>query len=586
MTFRLGYPLAAVLTAAGLLWPVVPALLPSTSAQTSDPVVVTSYDATYSVADSGRLTAVENVTGAFPDGRHGIFRFWDVADPINPHVRYLPAISAITMDGLPVPYTTSWQSGHRYFVAKIGDPDHYVSAGSHLYRIAYTIDGVISPPATAGGRFVTTTGKDATTPGSVFLWRVVAQGWLMDMDKVRVVVALPGASQVVQCAVLTPTNGPCTISGTGTRTVTLGADRLPAASGMSTRMTMAGPAPAQVTVPWPVALDQVLGTSLPLATGVGVLALIGLLVGIGWARRTHESPPGFPVTYAPPAGLGPVQTVFIDDEQVGDHALTSTLLYQAEQGLVTLQTQSESTWLVIGKGTPEQWAATDPVTAQVGRILGVTTPGQSFLADGATGAGKVLTAARSSLAKSAGTWAGAAGLEVRVPSERVGKALWGLAVLLAIGGFIAWIGPTMLGLPFAAFVLGGVALSHPGVGTRRSEQGRRTWSEAGGFQRLLSTPSAEDRFDFAARKDLFVAYIPYAVAFGVADRWAKKYRTATGQEPPTPSWYPVGSGYTHGSYGTSFDSFDSALASSISAYSASQSSSSGGGGGGGGGGSW
>ncbi len=65
------------------------------------------------------------------------------------------------------------------------------------------------------------------------------------------------------------------------------------------------------------------------------------------------------------------------------------------------------------------------------------------------------------------------------------------------------------------------------------------WSRAGGFQRLLSTPSAEDRFDFSARTDLFIAYVPYAVAFGVADRWAEKYRVSHPVRAPRAHLVPV-----------------------------------------------
>ncbi len=45
---------------------------------------------------------------------------------------------------------------------------------------------------------------------------------------------------------------------------------------------------------------------------------------------------------------------------------------------------------------------------------------------------------------------------------------------------------------------------------------------------MLATPSAEERFDFSGRKELYTAYIPWAVAFGVADEWAEKYRIETG----------------------------------------------------------
>ncbi len=135
------------------------------------------------------------------------------------------------------------------------------------------------------------------------------------------------------------------------------------------------------------------------------------------------------------------------------------------------------------------------------------------------------------------------------------------------------------------------------MGSRRTAAGRELWSQAGGFHRMLSTDSAEARFDFAAHKDLYTAYIPFAVAGGVAALWARKYQTATGQVDPQPEWYHSSSGtswHAATSGGASFDSFESALSSSIGAYTASQSSSSsssggggfssGGGGGGGGGG--
>ena len=101
---------------------------------------------------------------------------------------------------------------------------------------------------------------------------------------------------------------------------------------------------------------------------------------------------------------------------------------------------------------------------------------------------------------------------------------------------------------------------------------------------MLTTDSAEARFDFGARKDLYMAYVPFAVAAGAAALWAKKYEASVGQPAPQPDWYnsssTTGWGFVGGSSGPSFDSFDSALSSSIGAYTASQSSSSSGGGGG------
>ena len=90
-----------------------------------------------------------------------------------------------------------------------------------------------------------------------------------------------------------------------------------------------------------------------------------------------------------------------------------------------------------------------------------------------------------------------------------------------------------------------------------------------------------DRLDFSARKDLYMSFIPYAVAFGCADKWAASYQVQTGQEPSSSLWFagPLGLSYGFGGSGA-FASFESSLSSSISAYRANQSSSSSGGGGG------
>lgn len=596
MARRFTVVLLSVLTVAGLLWPLVDSLAPGGVSTTGpDPVTVTSYDVAYDLATDGRLVATETLTASFPSDRHGIFRYWDVSDRNDPGVRYEPQIDSITRDGAPEPFEMSWDGGRRYRVAKIGDPYVLLSPGSHVYRIAYAVDGAISPLTAGRGSYASFLGADPGT-GSAFVWNVVAQGWLMDMNQVRVTVHLPASARGAQCTLLIGAGDPCEITGVGTSTIVLAATDVLARSGMSARITTDVPTPQREHLPWPVTWDQILGTSLPGAVGVAVVTVLAFAFGLVLARRTREPEPGLPVMYEPPAGLGPVQTVYIDREDVGDHALVSTLLHLAERGVVTLDHRSDDTWLVTGTGTPEQWAALDWVSRSVGETLRLMAVGSSFVADEQESTGQWLNRAAHVLSDRASRWAARDGLMRSVGAESWAKAGWFLVLVLAVVGFSTVLGPSMYGLPLAASAIAGAGLASAGVGRRRTAAGRQVWSQAGGFERLLSTTSAEDRFDFAARQDLFLAYIPYAVAFGVADRWAEKYRIATGQEPPTPVWYPAtGASGDWYSSGGGFDSFDSALAASISAYSASESSSggggggggfSGGGGGGGGGGSW
>src|SRR5262249_31988718 len=149
------------------------------------------------------------------------------------------------------------------------------------------------------------------------------------------------------------------------------------------------------------------------------------------------------------------------------------------------------------------------------------------------------------------------------------KELWvrtanAIAFILMVCGFFRWGFPTTIcALPFAAFFLLSIRSWAGGVGSRRTASGRELWSRAGGFHRVLTTDSTEAGFDFGARKDLYSAYVAFAVAAGAAALWAKKYQTSMGAPAPQPDWYSssstTGWGFTGGSSGPSFDSFESAL---------------------------
>jgi Predicted membrane protein (DUF2207) C-terminal domain/Predicted membrane protein (DUF2207) N-terminal domain len=592
-----GRVVLVLLAAIGLLWPLAGSLFSSAAGPADDPVVITDMRSAFTVAADGHMAVNERITADFPSGRHGIFRYWDVSDPSDPSARHIPTIREITVDGAPARFETYWEDGNRFLVAKIGDPDVYLDRGEHMYTIVYGIDGVISAPAAgAAGRFESSEGEDAGEPGSTFYWNVVAQGWEMTIQKARIAISLPSPSGQVQCSAGTDSGpGPCGITGAGTEDLVLTAEDIPPRTGMTVRASMAAPVPYRPGLPWSVRWDPILGRSVGTLLVVLAASAAALVAGVAWGRVGREDSPGFPVQYAPPEGLGPVQTVYMATESHGPAPLIATILYLADRGFVSLENPASDTWRIVGRAEDVQWGVLDPGAQAVGHSLGLRWPGGAFSADGSVSAGKTLGEAGRALQSAVDGWASGAGLVRTAPNEYLGRVVWVLAIALAALGFtgIAW--PTMWGLPFAAFAIGGVTLWATGVGHRRTAAGRIVWSQAGGFQRLLSTPSAEDRFDFAARKDLFIAYVPYAVAFGVADTWAEKYRVSTQSEPPIPAWYPYYLGSQSSTFysGSQFDSFDAAVSESISAYTASQSSSSsgggggfGGGGGGGGGGSW
>jgi uncharacterized membrane protein YgcG len=279
----------------------------------------------------------------------------------------------------------------------------------------------------------------------------------------------------------------------------------------------------------------------------------------------------------------------------------ASIMQAAEKGAATLSHGSENkdAWTIADTGSPQAWQQLDPVTAFALEKLGV--PGKSFTASKTVKAGTKLSSAIDQFEAATRSWARENGLMVSAGIGGLGSLL--VLGAIALAGYLAVANPfdlSVIALVPGLFAVFGLETLRPGSTTRRTTPaGRDLWSRIGGFRRILATESAEARFDFSGRKELYTAYIPWAVAFGVADEWAQKYRLATGEEPPDPSYFNSSTrGYAAGSFASSMaDDFSATVDNAISAYQASQSSSSssggggggfsgGGGGGGGGGGSW
>jgi uncharacterized membrane protein YgcG len=550
---------------------------------------ISSYVADFIVRENGDLDVTETITVDFPVyGKHGIFRFWDRVDVNDDNARRDPDDISVTRDGRDEPFELSNEDNGRFRVAKIGSADVTLDTGEHVYVIKYHIDGVI------------TEGDDSiTSQPSQFFWQLIPGGWQQSIDSATLTVHLPVDSESdVQCAIGWESSTGCEAQGAGTKdlTVTTGPIGPRTPLSIATGLDMDTPE-AGNALPWTPRFDRVLGRSIPVLAIVLLLGLgAGVLGGIIGAR-SREKPPGFPLLYAPPEGIGPAQAKYIYSESIDRESYVATLMYAAEKEAIDL-TRDGDTWTIKDRNGPTGWAKLDPVTLGTAHILG--GPGTAFTANKKdVEAGKRLRDEISLFDNSVENWARSSG-------HLVTSGLGGMGGFLVLAGFagviaIAIWNPfsmTMVGLIPGAFAVCGTSLMATGSGTRRTRSGRDLWSKVGGFRRMLSTPSSKERFDFSGREELYTAYIPWAVALGCAKEWAAKYRTEMGVEPPVPHYFA--GAYVGSSPAAFVDSmtsdFSATVDSAISSYNATQSSSSsggggggfsgGGGGGGGGGGSW
>ena len=260
-----------------------------------------------------------------------------------------------------------WEGGERFRVAKIGDPDRTLTWGTHVFEIRYSIPGVLDPGTTGANKtFAAATGQPSDIAVGVLLER--RRPILEQQDRAgrhlrhaarrhRPRASVPSASGWAgQCQDVT-------ISGD---TVTFSATNLPPRTPVTVRAGVDVPTPPQISLPWPYTWDRILGQSV---TGVVWIAGLTVAFGLGaflWYRTTVEPSPGFPLQYAPPPGLGPVQTEYIRTETVPKNGLTATLFYLAERRLIDLRQVNDKQWNIRGTAEQGAWADVDPVSRTVG----------------------------------------------------------------------------------------------------------------------------------------------------------------------------------------------------------------------------
>jgi uncharacterized membrane protein YgcG len=572
--------LLAVALAFVIVLPVLGIQTDDSTGSSDEDTTITRYDADFRVADNGDLAVTETLTVDFPGvGKHGIFRFFDRRDRSAPHALRTPHDISVSMDGHPEPFQLSHQAHGRYVVARIGDPDVTIGLAQHTYVIRYRIDGVLEPGH-----------GDAQ---SQFYWNLVPGGWAQSIRDVHLVVQLPAVPTYAKCVV--GKDVACRVRGTHTARLTIDGRGIAPHTPLTlkTGLPIETPAAGQ-TLPWPSRWEPVLGDSVRGLVTVLLLALAAGGVGMVLSGRSFERKPAFPLQYAPPPEVGPAEAAYVVTERVDQHAFVASMLWAAQQGAVELSRDGDS-WTITDKAGAEGWARLDRATVAVAPLLGGA--GGSFRASKDVESGRILQKRIAAFQKETRDWARSSGFVSRTALSGVGVLLvLGSAVVAGFAALATWFGMSVTGLVPGAFALAASPLLAPSAATRRTAKGRELWSRLGGFERMLSTPSSKERFDFSGRQDLYTAYIPWAVAFGCADAWAKKYRTETGTEPPVPAYF---GGYYAGAHTGDYVSsmvhdFSSTVSSSISAYQATQSHSSGGGGGfsggggggGGGGGSW
>ncbi|TCC47415.1 DUF2207 domain-containing protein [Kribbella capetownensis] len=594
---------------------------------------IKNFTIDYNVTADGVLHVKETIAYSFGDtDRHGIFRDLVTREPYvdddSKDQKY--EVSNITVDspsGAPDEFTTETfkynDDRDESLQIKIGSADKTISGYDATYVITYDVRGALRH----------------FDDHSELYWDATGDGWDAVIDQADVSVSVPEGVQKTQCF-----QGPhgstneCTSSVSGDKG-TFSASRL----ARSDQMTIvAGIKAGVVSNDAPIVVDapgwmERNGVSLPALVGSGVVTLAAIAGAWLYSQRGNKDqryagmPPGtfppdgvaaepvkddlaedqIPVAFAPPR-IPVAEGGLLIDAKATTTETAATLIDMAVRGGVRIENTGNDQKAVLLNPA----VATAPhEQALMSGLFPTLQPGSEVLLRRGAVGDHTMRRAHDAMIAALRAQVKERAWYLRMPRAGGGKVFksgTGCACMAMIGFWV--VGAGLAGTATAAFTGGlgravviaipviavivaiGVWIAIRGRG-QRNPAGRAVTDQLIGFRQYLATAEAE-QLRFEEGEDIFSKYLPWAIAFDLADRWQKvcERLVAAGRLTPDPYWYSGPSYYTSGwtagaVSSTVAQTFDPPPAPASSGGGGGSSSgfsggSSGGGGGGGGGGSW
>ena len=526
---------------------------------------VDSWQVSYTLDESGVLHVHETLVWRFgsASGRHGIDRILTTRAPwgsTDQDVTYDISNIAVTSPDASAAFTTSTMGSGRdqQLDVRIGSAYQTVTAPTATYSLTYDVTGALRSDDGFDELYWNAIPADTPVVGNI-----------------TITAAVPGGVLDVACfAGPVQTNLPCTsasVGDDGTATYTV------AVKGTNDIVTIGAKIGAGlVTDNQPHLVqrgDQGSVTSLRWAGGLSGAAAVGTAAVVGvFARRNRrdqrflgvapgtietsgqgvgpDDHPTIPVAFTPPK-IPVAAAGLIDDGAVDVRDMTGALMSLAVRGVIQLR-QSDTTqrsWVFGGANDQTIYARlvrTDiDMAAHEAKLLQDVFPGLVVGTEKSLTGQSTLYKSFQNLQRNLRADVEQAGWYVRMPGVSVTAASAGagasLGSLLRVGFFLFWIivagaGTSLAGLvnglssgnvgwlvlvaPLVILLIG--FLVYKGLTRRgqRSAVGRAYADQVTGFREYLTTAEA-DQIRFEEGQDIFSQYLPWAVIYGVADRWTK-----------------------------------------------------------------
>ncbi len=630
---RRGIFTAVVSAVAGLVLAGFATAAPASAAPSAPGDVVRNFQIDYEVKADGVLKVTETIAYHFgSSGRHGIYRNLITREPYKDddskdqkyEISNIEVESKTAPDEFSTETTKSNNQRDQSIQIKIGSADETISGTEATYVITYDVRGALRH----------------FEDHSELFWDATGNGWEANLANVTVNVTVPEGVQQVECfAGVGGSTDSCeqkTITGgkgVFTQTNISTGEQLTVVAGIKAGVVSND---APIVVDPPSGLERA-GVSVAGLIGSGVVTVGALLAAVLYRKNGNRDQrfAGMPPGTFPPDGVA-VQPVKDDltEDQI-PVAFSPPRIPVAEGGLLidakATTTETAATLIdlavrggirIDNTGNEQKAVLLNPAVATVPHeqyllqgLFPSLAPGSEIELERRPTGDTSMREAHDAMIGQLREQIRQRGWYVRMPRAGGGSsfatgtkvACLGMVGIWVFGAGIAGtaIGAATGGLGrgasivipvVAVLVAFGMWMSKRGKGVR-SPAGRAVADQLIGFRTYLATAEA-DQLRFEEGEDIFSKYLPWAIAFDLADRWQRvcAQLVAAGRIPQDPYWYTgpsyYSSGFAAGSISqTVAHTFDPPPAPASSGGGGGSSSgfsggSSGGGGGGGGGGSW
>jgi len=522
---------------------------------------ITRFDVEATLDNSGTATVTQTIDRNFATPAHGIYVYFITRqgyDSSHDRVISYSDFRVSSPTGAPVNLKTTQQSNN--IQLQIGDPNQTVS-GTQTYVVSYTVSGIINPD-------VASSGMDELN------WIVIGSGWDVPLTNVTVTVDGPADISKTVCSAGSNYSGPCDANSFSGSTATYTQEVIPVGQGLS------------VAAGWPagtfpgVTLNLVSNSQNPfdLTNGGAIPAGVALVLTVlaAWLlvrinRRGRDEQfanvtPGMipaagdkveikraevrdgAVEFAPPKGIPPRLVGAIVREGTAEADITATIIDLAVRGYIHMEQQENDAFTLTQTNADQHFL--NPVDQHIYSELFNSGPTITSKAMSAESFYSTYQGFQSTVSAEfdAQNWYKSSPKSV-VASYQVGAVVLFLAGLGAMYlGFkaadngvlgIAWLSLPLLVLGVGMFFL---AKRMP----VRTPVGSAVAVQSFGFKKYLETAEA-DQIRWEEGQDIFSQYLPYAISFGCADRWAKIFEdlVAKGAPVPQPMWYTGNLAYNY-----------------------------------------